>query len=360
MRTCRIVAILFCLLIWGTPILVAQPEHFKVTTLPEWQGRTLEPHAMNDRGQVVGLIRPDADQWHLFLWERKSGVQDLGPAYPKPCDINNKGQIVGTMYESGGTIMRAFLREPDGTVEILGSLDDLDSEATAINNRSQVVGRSFVAKPGVYQAFIWDRTGGMRALAVPGRFRGMATAISDTEQVFGFIEYLENIHLRRRPCYWDLTDASNPLAIEAPGNDFSGMNSKGWIVGKYAFLNGGPHVVLWQSQGGIQKLFPCVPEDGLFEKSTWMVNDVNQVVCIEENKRDLGEQVSTEDSTPQQRCYLWDPAQGKISLDGYLPRQTREFTVRDLNNRGCILGIAHLEDGTSSLPLLLEPTPARN
>jgi probable HAF family extracellular repeat protein len=360
MRPWSIAAILFCLLAWGTPILAAQPKCFKVTTLPEWQGRTLEPHAMNDQGQVVGLIRPDAGQWHLFLWERQSGVQDLGPVYPKPCDINNRGQIVGTMYEPGSTIMRAFLREPDGTVEILGSPDGLDSEATAINNRSQVVGRSFVARPGVYHAFIWDRTNGIRDLGATGGRASAATAISETGQVFGFIDYWESVHLRQRACYWDLADSFNTDAIQTPSNDFYSMNGNGWIVGKYAFLNGGPYVVLWQSNAGIQKLFSCVPDEGVFERSTWMVNDVNQVVCIEEKKRDPGEQASTEDSMPQQRRYFWDPAQGKISLDGYLPPQAREFTVRDLNNRGCILGIAHLEDGTSSLPMLLELTPARN
>ncbi len=90
--------------------------------------------------------------------------------------------------------------------------------------------------------------------------------------------------------------------------------------------------------------FPYGPDDGTYERSTWLVNDVNQVVCIEEGYRPWG-QASIEATSPRQQRYLWDPAEGKISLDAYLPPQTREFTVRDLNNQGCILGVAHLEDG---------------
>ncbi len=355
MRRCRIIATVCCLLAVTSPALSAQ-RHFNATQLPEWQGRAIEPHAMNDLGQVVGVMRGSEGPWRLFLWDRESGLQDLGLVSPECCDINNKGQIVGTMPEAGGE-MRVFLREPDGRVEFLGRPGHI-SQARAINDSEQVVGRVFGPRAG-YHAFIWDRTSGMRELGGPTGVRGGATAVSDTGQVFGYIEYLEGIHRQQRPCYWELAGSSGGAPMETPSRDFFAMNRKGWVVGRYVFAKGGPHVVLWRGSAGMEKLFPYVDENGAFVPSTCMVNDVNQVVFIEEKRSPWAEQVDV-NAASERRCCFWDPVAGRISLDEYLPAQTREFIVRDLNNRGAILGIARLADGDRSVPIVLEPTHAAN
>jgi probable HAF family extracellular repeat protein len=358
MNTSRTAAILFCTLVVSYPALGAQPKRFKVTTLPEWEGGTLEPCAMNDHGQVVGLIRPDKGQMHLFLWEHETGVQDLGPVYPKRCDINNKGQIVGTVCGPDDEYMQAFIREPDGTVQTLGGLSGVHSEATAINDQGQVVGLAFVAIPGVYHAFIWDRAHGMRDLGAPNGIHSGATAISETGQVFGYVEHSQGASRLRRPFCWELTDSTGFDSRETPGRDFYDMNARGWLVGKYTFEDG-PHVVLWRGGAGFQKLFPCASDQSASQPLAWTVNDVNQVVCTEKEKPDPFWREKAEAITPPEHRYLWDPAQGRISLDDYMPPQTRKFTVRDLNNRGWILGVAHLEDGDRRVPLLLEQTPAK-
>jgi hypothetical protein len=354
MRTYRIIAILCCLLAVASPALSAQGHFFKVTRLPEWQGRAVEPHAMNDLGRVVGVVRGSEGPWHLFLWDRDSGVQDLGIVSSESCNINNKGQIVGTMPGPEGT-MQAFLREPDGRVEFIGS-PGRTSEARAINDREQVVGRVLVPRRGMYRAFIWDRTTGMRELGRP--YTGGATAISDTGQIFGYITYQEGIRHRQRPCYWELTGSSSDSPTETPSRDFFGMNGKGWVVGKHVFAKGGPHVVLWCASAGMVKLFPYLDEDNAFVPSTCMVNDANQLVCIDEKRAPWPEQIDA-NASPERLCYFWDPTAGRIPLDEYLPAQTREFIVCDLNNRGCILGIARLEDG-GRVPILLEPTHVAN
>ena len=189
-----------CLLAGNTTALCAQPRYFKTTLLPgTWQDKKLVPQAMNDHGQVVGLIQPSDATPHLFLWDRESGVRDLQPVYDVRCDINNRGQIAGTL-RAPDCKLKAFVREPDGTIKMLGSFSGGHSEARAINNRGQVVGRSFVAIPGVYHAFTWDRTNGMRDLGAAGYTASGATAISDTGQVFGYFEYNENIRRQRRLC----------------------------------------------------------------------------------------------------------------------------------------------------------------
>jgi len=366
MRRCRIIAILCCVLGATSPALSAQ-RHFNATQLPEWKGRAIEPHAMNDLGQVVGVMRGSEGPWHLFLWDRESGLQDLGLVSSESCDINNKGQIVGTMSDPDGRI-RAFLREPDGRVEFLGrpgrismarAINDskqVVSQVRAINDSGQVVGRVFGPRAG-YHAFIWDRTSGMRELSGPTGVRGGATAVSDTGQVFGYIEYLEGMHRQQRPCYWELAGSSGGAPMETPSGDFFAMNRKGWVVGRHVFAKGGPHVVLWRGSAGMEKLFPYVDENGAFVPSTCMVNDVNQVVCVEEKRSPWAEQVDV-NAGSERHCCFWDPVAGRISLDEYLPAQTREFIVRDLNNRGAILGIARLADGDHSVPIVLEPTRA--
>ena len=89
-------------------------------------------------------------------------------------------------------------------------------------------------------------------------------------------------------------------------------------------------------------------------KSTWLVNDANQVVYTEEH-RSRWEQYSTRLFPPRHYGYLWDPERGRIALNRYLPSQSVRFEVRDLNNKGGILGIAHLKGGRVRLPVLLEP-----
>jgi len=350
MKSHRIAAMVFCLLARAPQAAPAQPGRFTMTTLPAWHGMPFEPYALNDHGQIAGLIHLGDGKWHLFLWERGSGLKDLDSVYPSPCDINNHGQIVGTRIGAGDR-PQAFLRAPDGTMEILGDLGGGFSEAAAINNQGQVVGQSL---DGERRAFIWDRAHGMRSLEVPGRFRTRAGAISDTGQVFGSLEYWEDIRPRHRPCCWDLATSASPMAIGPPSHDFFAMNSKGWVVGTYTFRNGDCYVVLWQVQGGIERLYACGSDDGMYGRSTWMVNDANQVVCIEEERQQWGE-AEMRTGSGQARRYFWDRAGGKIPLDAYLPRETQRFDLRDFNNRGCILGIAHLEKNDRRVPLLLEP-----
>ncbi len=356
MRTYGFIAILCCLTAAG-PAWAAAGDSFKVTRLPEWQGQRLTPHAMNDRGQVVGAMHAPEGPSHLFLWDRANGVLDLGQALPKSSDINNKGQIVGTLVGSEGH-MRAFLREPDGRVEFLAPADRA-SQAWAINDKGQVVGRTFIPTRGVYHAFIWDREGGMQELHSPRGGPAQAAEISNAGEVFGYMEYHQGVRLQRRPCYWELTGPAGVASVDVPGGKFFSMNGNGWVVGKYTYLNGGTYAVLWHSRGGIEKLFPYDLDDDTFVPLACRVNDANQVVCIEE-KRDPWPTRIDRTGSREWRCYLWDRARGRVFFDECLPERTCDFTLCDLNNRGCILGIAHLEDADQDVPILLEPTSAKN
>jgi probable HAF family extracellular repeat protein len=343
------------LLFWpGTPKL------YRTTILPVRSSYELAPCALNDLGQVVGLKLATGTPPRLFVWDRTGGVNDLGRVAGGDCDINNRGQIAAARVDPKG-VEQACIMDPNGAVHFLGTLGGPASQARAINDRGDVAGWSRCvpsATSGGTHAFVWDRVHGMRDLGrVTGR-GSRAAAISQTGEVFGAFEYRHVLGIRWRPCYWDPNDAFSASGVETPGRDYFDMNGNGWVVGKHIFDKDGSHVVLWHPWHGIQKLFPYDPNIDVSRQSTWLVNDVNQVVYTEEH-RSRWERYSARFFGPQHDCYLWDPDRGRISLNRYLPSGAGRFDVCDVNNKGSILGIAHLKRGQLRLPVLLEPIRER-
>jgi probable HAF family extracellular repeat protein len=84
---------------------------YTVTVLPMLGGKATLPCAINDYGQIAGFAETPDGQDHIFLWDRVSGMKDLGPTDESGLDINNAGQIAGTTQASNG-YMVAFLWDP--------------------------------------------------------------------------------------------------------------------------------------------------------------------------------------------------------------------------------------------------------
>jgi hypothetical protein len=112
-------------------------------------------------------------------------------------------------------------------------------------------------------------------------------------------------------------------------------------------------MVLWGEATGIEKLFRL--EGGL--TSEFFISDANQVVYLE-FLPSRWERFSRRIFRPRPRHVLQDPNLGRIGLDRYLPWRLRKpFVVRDLNNRGCIVGYA-VKGDRACLAVLLEPIEA--
>ena len=343
----------------GMAVLVCPdaPGLYRTTILSTCTGLELVPHALNDRGQVVGLIGPNGALRHLFVWDRQNGLEDIGFVAHGDCDINNHGQIAGTGLDPNG-LTQAFIMDPNGTVQFLGTLGGGGSQARAINDRGQVVGRSGAHLRFRMHGFLWDRAHGMRDLGEAGGHASEATAISETGLIFGSSEYDEGGRSHRQPCFWNPADPYSSSGMQPPTHDYFAMNGNGGIVGRHTFKRDGPYVVVWNDFGGIERLFPYNPDAGVYVQSTWRINDANQVFYAEEH-RSRWERYSAKLFRPRHYYYLWDPDRGRITLNRYLPSQTERFEVRDLNNTGCILGIAHLKGGRIKLPVVLEPIRER-
>jgi len=240
---------------------------------------------INNRGQVIGTVY--GYPGYYFLWENGI-VTDLGfDAY----GINNAGQVVG------GLAGHAALWE-DGTIIDLGTLGGHRSVAFAINDAGQVVGFSYDAY-GNIRAFSWDSTHGMTDLGP-----GYAWAINDASQVVGEIYPPGDL-----PFYWDSTVGMILLSDLLPPNSgwqrlsfASDINNRGQIVGTGTTDIGEYHVFLMTpvSEPAIEAAVDIDPDTlNLSSKGKWItcyiwLPEGYDVVDIDHNSVLLGGEIVPE------------------------------------------------------------------
>ncbi|BDA71845.1 hypothetical protein CAL7716_060110 [Calothrix sp. PCC 7716] len=125
-------------------------------------GINLSPNAINNKTQIVGESPLTNNQNRAFLWDRISGVRDLGvlgtrnngDSFSSAYGINNKSQVVGTSTTNIGT--SGFIWS-DGVMTDLQSLINPSSgwviqDAWAINDNGYIVGNGFFN--GLERAFL--------------------------------------------------------------------------------------------------------------------------------------------------------------------------------------------------------------
>ena len=117
--------------------------------------------AINASRQVVGSTSVP-NGVHPFLWSVSTGMQDLGtlPDSPQVAigqanDINNAGQVVGTVTAGASEEPHGFIWSASTGMKDLGVLSDGGySYAYGINAAGEVVGQS--GGPGTRYAVLWD------------------------------------------------------------------------------------------------------------------------------------------------------------------------------------------------------------
>jgi len=203
---------------------------------PMFEGWEACAHAINDRGQVVGLaMTPFGEvpmRQRAFIWTPAGGMVDLGNLGREESmawGINNAGQVVGESrtqnYES-----RAFLWSPaTGMVDIAqsGSV----SQARDINDAGVVTGSRQVS--GSYRAFRWTAAGGMADVRGPVSFGG---AINDAGMIAGSGGPVATGQpLPRHPFVWTpergLENLGWLTGIANAQVDVEGVSNTGQVVG---------------------------------------------------------------------------------------------------------------------------------
>jgi probable HAF family extracellular repeat protein len=319
---------------------------FGATILPSLGGKEMAATGINNRGQVTGFAEAVDGTWHFFLWDRATGMQDLGPAVPRmTIYINDAGQIAGTTQDGGGNPL-AFLWDRVQGMRMLGTLGGKESVTTGLNNRGQVVGRARTAA-GPSHAFVWDETTGLRDLGTLGGAESEALSVNDAGLVFGRADSGTQQHC---PFVWNsgrgLTAVQPPASSEAT---WFGMNNRGYVLGADR-----GQMFLWRHDVGIRRLFP-----GGGSYIMPVVSDVNQVLFGESSHVRVPRWTESL-LRPKLRCYLWDPVRGRIALDEGVPRRLGEdLYVWDLNDKGGVVGALVNERTSRARAVLLEPISER-
>lgn len=327
------------------------PGLYRVTILPSPEGGGMAALGINDRGQVIGVVETRHGTSHLFLWDRRQGMQDLGYAHV-PYYINNAGQIAGTILDPNAHRQTAIWEAGNGWMP-LGTLGGVKtSYAGGINDRGQVVGTAQMAY-GHWHAFLWDKSGGMRDLGTLGGRDSQARAINDAGEVFGLSDtpLAEN-----QPFLWDPNTGMTAIGPQSSDTRLSGLNNNSWIVGAAENSQPSRRLIVWNRKAGVRDLCPL--DRALCEPA--LLNDANQIV-FREMPDDSSSGIRNRFFTPRAPTYLWDPNHGKILLDPHIPLKRGEyFWPTDINNKGAIVGILGSGPTISDRrAILLEPIPER-
>ena len=203
---------------------------------------------VNSRGLVVGRSAINlATPTHLVVWQDRH-LTDLGTfpgsemEWVQPMAVNNRGQIVGYIFEPeespgpgnpplpGFNVHNTagFLYE-NGAWTLIKAEGSLAAKAVDVNARGQVLGSEYHPEHGL-RTFIWENG---EFSYLDGLALDYPTAINDRGQVVGW--------------YWDDTDNARSILwseravveIDTPGVEtyVEDINNAGQAVGSY-YLDG--------------------------------------------------------------------------------------------------------------------------
>ena len=352
--------ILFCaaLLVVGILIVTLRPKRqvlYKVTYLPSLGGEFTLPCSINDKGQIAGFSEVSRGNYHLFLWDREKGLQDLGPVVNKAVFINNAGQIAATMQDPNGH-HRAFIWDPNHGRRILPTLEgkpeavhDMNTRGKTetvhdINNHGQVVGASKTAS-GILHACVWNSATEIHDLTPSSKEHTRAWSINDAGQVVVFA--------KGPPLLVDVNEGATSTYQPIPVRGLIEINSNDYVAGMVQAGSGKFDVVIWHPGSGLKKLVQLNAN----ASSYLNINDINQVLVTKGRQPKFRIFGRTLFSTGVKH-YLHDPKLGWLSLNKYVDSGPHEnLCLTDLNNKGCIVGVIQSRKDSQSRGVLLEPIP---
>jgi probable HAF family extracellular repeat protein len=294
----------------------AVPTHprlraYSITDLGTLGGSLSWSFAINDRGRIVGDSSLSGDTTsHAFLYKRGRMIDLLpGPANSFATDINNRGEVVGTLG------VRAFVYRRGRVTQI--SLGGPTSTAFGINDRGDVVGWSELAagRPNVFHAFLY-RDGRTIDLTpnLPADRSSIAHDINDRGVVVGHSFHL--FRFESRPFLWrngTLSDLNLALSTSEVGHA-SDINNAGDVAGNSS-----------------STAPPNLPTAVLLRRGRLM--SLGRGPAIAMNNR--GHVVGVGPGGP----FLWEKGT-RIELNTVIPPSSgwTILTLEDINDRGQIVG----------------------
>ena len=268
-------------------------------------GNQSAANAVNDRGQVAGLSTnavPDpfsmiylalsssnGTQTRAFLWDKHSGMQDLGTLGGGDAIgtfLNQHGQVAGYSYTNstpnattGVPTVDPFLWD-GSTMMDLGTLGGTFGNPTALNNRGQVIGFSNLSGDNSLHPFLWDQ-GKLIDLytSTVGGNPITANAINDAGDILGaaaFPGQPSDAYLSRHGVATDLGHLNGDCSSEAWA-----MNSAGQIVLVSSSCDGtNVRAALWEN-GSLVDLNTLIPAGSSLQLfSPQAINDRGEIAGL--------------------------------------------------------------------------------
>ncbi|MBA4142139.1 MAG: DUF3466 family protein [Nitrosospira sp.] len=245
---------------------------------------------INSSGQVtgksgwassLGVIYP-----HAFIADINGGVRAVTESHwSEGLGINNAGQVVGYIGDTGHTGSDAFVTAPNGlNASQIGGLHSDGDRATDINSSGQVVGSAHLSS-GLYEhAYITSANHVFASdLGTLGGYRSFATGVNDSGQVVGYSDINRTLI---SPIHAFITDIDSNMTdlgtLGGQGSYAADINSQGQVVGwaetaignrKHAFVTG-------PDGEGMTDLNSLVElENGIFLADAMGINDRGQIIA---------------------------------------------------------------------------------
>ena len=321
---------------------------YKVTILPSFEGAFTVPLAINDNGQIAGLLEFSNGNCHLFLWDKANEIRDLGPAVSS-VSLNNNGQIAACFHDPN-RITRAFFWDPNSGRTILPTLGGSFTRAFCINNRGQVVGDS-TNSSGVRHAFVWDKINGISDLTPTSTGNTMAISINDAGQVVT----MQNTNLLLN---LDGNKVTNSVTI--PLHAVCRINNNGYIAGMIQDTGKMYKIGTWHAGSNQQNLVKSNKASSLQKglSYSYYINDLNQIIIteVQEPSDFFGLKVFSLKTSN----YIFSPDFGLFSLDGYVSVKGNEvLALTGINNNGSIIGVVQSIKDSDRKGVLFEPVPEK-
>jgi probable HAF family extracellular repeat protein len=261
--------------------------------------------AINDRGQVAGfstnavpdplsilyfiLGSPNGTQTRAFLWDKHSGMQDLGSLGGGDAFgtfLNRHGQVAGFSYTNSTPNATTGLPTIDpflwdgSTMLDLGTLGGTNGNPTALNNGGQVIGFSNLSGDNSFHPFLWEE-GKLIDLytSTVGGNPITANAINDAGEIVGAAAFPAqpfDAYLWRHGVATDLGHLKSDCSSEAWA-----MNSAGQIVViSFSCDGANPRAALWED-GSLVDLNTLIPAGSSLQLfSPQAINDRGEIAGL--------------------------------------------------------------------------------